>query len=406
MFTGIVRERGEILSEEHSAAGAKFEIGAAQLLGDLKRGDSISVDGVCLTVSKKRKGAITVEMTPETLKCTNLGERRAGDRVNLEPSARLSDFLGGHLVQGHVDQTGEILAIQEVGNSKVFRIAAPEEVLRYCTLKGSATVNGVSLTLSALNSESFEVTIIPHTLEVTNFQDLKVGDRVNLEADVVSKYVESHVSKYLQSHVQRRLGLLAGVALLSSTLLFGSDLVLAPTSVLVYQNQIGQRGETQFVIRVARFRPDIFLEWETISDQGTLHLYQSAVQEARSFTFTSLFEVGVEMESSETMTYWLSERMYQELTENGETQVQLNRSPMKMQLKGEGTYRLTINKEVEEIPSISIEDDRKGSWTFHKDRENPLLLEYVTPYFHQRLTTVSIAPSNRLRWTRELPPVK
>ncbi|MCZ6877393.1 MAG: riboflavin synthase [Acidobacteria bacterium] len=406
MFTGIVQETGEILSEEHSADGAKFEIGSVQLLGDLKRGDSISVDGVCLTVSKKRKGAITVEMTPETLKCTNLGERRAGDRVNLEPSARLSDFLGGHLVQGHVDQTGEVLAITKVGNSQVFRIAAPEEVLRYCTLKGSATVNGVSLTLSALDSESFEVTIIPHTMEVTNFKELKVGDRVNLEADVVSKYVESHVSKYLQSHVQRRLGLLAGVVLLSSTLLFGSDLALAPNSVLVYQNQTRQGGETQFVIRVARFQPDIFLEWESTSDQGTLHLYQSAVEEARSFTLTSLFEVGVEMESSDTMTYWLSERMYQELTEDGETQVMLNRSPVKMQLKSEGTYRLTVNKEVEEIPTISIEDDRKGTWTFHKSRQNPLLLEYVTPYFHQRLTTVSIAPTNRLRWIRELPPVK
>ncbi len=406
MFTGIVQQTGEILSAEHSADGATFEIGGVQLLADLKRGDSISVDGVCLTVSKKKKGAITVEMTPETLKCTNLGERRAGDRVNLEPPAILSDFLGGHLGQGHVDQTGEVLAITEEGNSQVFRNAAPQEVLRYCTLKGSVTVNGVSLTLSELSSESFEVTIIPHTMEVTNFKELKVGDRVKLEADVVSKYVESHVSKYLQSHVQRRLGLLAGVVLLGSTLLLGSDLTLAPNSVLVYQSQTGQGGETQFVIRVARFQPDIFLEWESRSDQGTLHLYQSAVEEGRSFTFTSLFEVGVEMESSDTMTYWLSERMYQELTENGETQAQINRSPVKWKLKGEGTYRLTVNKEIKELPTISIEDDRKGSWTFHKSRENPLLLEYVTPYFHQRLTTVSTAPTNTLRWVRELPPVK
>ncbi len=406
MFTGIVQETGEILSEEHSADGATFEIGGVQLLGDLKRGDSISVDGVCLTVSKKKKGAITVELTPETLKCTNLGERRAGDSVNLEPSARLSDFLGGHLVQGHVDQTGEVLAITEVGNSKVFQIAAPEEVLRYCTLKGSATVNGVSLTLSALDSKSFEVTIIPHTMEVTNFQELKVGDRVNLEADVVSKYVESHVSKYLDSHVQRRLGLLAGVALLSSSLLFGGDFALAPNSVLVYQNQNSRGGETQFVIRVARFQPDIVLEWESTSDQGTLHLFQSAVEEARNFTFTSLFEVGVEMESSDTMTYWLSERMYQELTEDGETQVQVNNSPVKLKVKGEETYRLTVNKEVQEIPTLSIEDDRGGTWFFHKDRENPLLLAYVTPYFHQRLTVVSTAPTNTLRWMRQVPPVK
>ncbi len=227
-----------------------------------------------------------------------------------------------------------------------------------------------------------------------------------MEADVVSKYVESHVNKYLQSHVQRRLGLLAGVLLLSSSLLFGGDFALAPNSVLVYQNQTTRGGETQFVIRVARFQPDIVLEWESTSDQGTLHLFQSAVEEARNFTFTSLFEVGVEMESSDTMTYWLSERMYQELTENGETQVLINRAPVKWQLKGEGTYRLTVNKEIEEIPTISVEDDRKGSWTFHKNRENPLLLEYVTPYFHQRLTVVSTAPTNILRWMRQVPPVK
>ena len=115
--------------------------------------------------------------------------------MNLELPARLADFLGGHLVQGHVDGTGKVLLITKEGNSEIFQVSAPEEVLRYSTLKGSITVNGVSLTISALNPNSFEVTIIPHTLEFTNFQNLRVGDVVNLESDVISKYVASHLNQ-------------------------------------------------------------------------------------------------------------------------------------------------------------------------------------------------------------------
>jgi len=406
MFTGIVWEMGKILTKEQSEDGASFEIGSGKVLDDLKPGDSISVDGVCLTVADKKKGAIRLELAPETLRCSNLGERRSGDQVNLEPSAKLTDFLGGHLVQGHVDQTGEVLAITEEGNSRVFRIAAPEEILRYCTLKGSITVNGVSLTLSALHSKSFEITIIPHTLKVTNFKQLKVGDSVNLEADVVSKYVESHVSHYLKSHVRRLSGLFVGIFLLSSTLLFGGELSLGPNSILVYSNQSRQQKETQFVFRLARYRPDIFLEWESTADQGTIHLHQKAVSKAGRFTVSSLFEVGVDVESSAMMTLWLSEKIYRDLNEKGEARIELNRSPIQLTLKGEGTYRLTLNKEVEEIPVIHAEDNRKGSWTFHKSEENPLLVEYITPYFHQRLKTVSTSPSNKLRWINELPPIK
>ncbi len=406
MFTGIVQDMGEILAKEQSEDGASFEIGSGKVLVDLKPGDRISVDGVCLTVAEKKKGAIRLELAPETLRCTNLGERSSGDQVNLEPSAKLNDLLGGHLVQGHVDQTGEVLAITTEGNSKIFRIAAPAEILRYCTLKGSITVNGVSLTLTALDSESFEVAIIPHTLKVTNFKQLEVGDSVNLEADVVSKYVESHVSRYMESHVRRLLGWFAGFFFLSSTLLFGSDFALGPKSILVYSNQSLQQKETQFVFRLARYRPDIFLEWESRTDQGTIHLHQKAVSKAGRFTVSSLFEVGVDMESSEMMTLWLSEKIYQDLTEKGEARIELNRSPMKLTLKGEGSYSLTINKQVEEIPVIHVEDNRKGFWTFHKNGENPLLVEYVTPYFQQHLRTISTEPSNKLRWIRELPPVK
>jgi riboflavin synthase len=406
MFTGIVQDMGEILAKEQSEDGASFEIGSGKVLVDLKPGDSISVDGVCLTVVEKKKGVIRLDLAPETLRCTNLGERSSGDQVNLEPSAKLNDLLGGHLVQGHVDQTGEVLAITPEGNSKIFRIAAPAEILRYCTLKGSITVNGVSLTLSALDSVSFEVSIIPHTLKVTNFQQLEVGDSVNLEADVVSKYVESHVSKYVKSHVRRLLGLFVGFFLLNSTLLFGSDFALGPKSILIYSNQTGQQKEAQFVYRLARYRPDIFMEWESRTEQGTIHLHRKAISEAGRFTVSSLFEVGVDVESSEMMTLWLSKKMYQDLIEKGEARIELNRSPIKLTLKDEGTYSLTINKQVEEIPVIHVEDNRKGFWTFHKSGENPLLVEYVTPYFHQHLKTISTEPSNKLRWIRELPPVR
>lgn len=406
MFTGIVQGTGEILAKEQTSQGATFEISVGELLPDLKLGDSISIDGVCLTVSEKKKQSITLEATPETLKRTNLGQRRAGDLVNLEPPAKLSDFLGGHLVQGHIDGTGEVLSVTPEGNSKIFRISAPPEVLRHCTFKGSITVNGVSLTISSVNSESFEGTIIPHTFEVTNFGELKVGERVNLEADIVSKYVESHVSKYLESHLGRSLGVLLAALCLSSTLLSGGNFDLEPKSILVYQNENRQQKESQFVLRLARYRPDIFLEWESLSHQGTLHLYRSAIREATRFSLSSLFEVGVDVESSETMTVWLSQRMYRELNEQGSTRVQLNRLPVKMKLTGQGTYRLTINKEEQEIPVIHVEDDRKGSWTFFKNADNPILVEYVSPYFHQYLKIVSIAPTNKLRWIKKLPPVK
>ena len=241
---------------------------------------------------------------------------------------------------------------------------------------------------------------------MTNFQQLEVGSSVNLEADVVSKYVESHVSQYVKSHVRRLLGLIAGFFFLSSTLLFGSDFALGPKSILVYSNQSLQQKETQFVFRLARYRPDIFMEWESRADQGTIHLHRKAVSKAGRFTVSSLFDVGVEVESSEMMTLWLSEKVYRDLTEKGEASIALNRSPIHLTLKDEGTYSLIINKQVEEIPVIHVEDNRKGSWTFHKSGENPLLVEYVTPYFHQRLKTVSTDPGNKLRWINELPPVK
>jgi len=197
MFTGIVREMGEILELRESEDGAAFRFTCGELLGDLELGDSISVDGVCLTVAEKHEDSATVEATPETLRKSNLGLRKVGDRLNLEPALRSSDFLGGHLVQGHVDGTGVVESIEVEGNSWVYRVSLPQDVERYCVMKGSITLNGISLTISALGDGFMEVTIIPHTFEVTNLSRLEPGATVNLEADVISKYVESHVLRCL-----------------------------------------------------------------------------------------------------------------------------------------------------------------------------------------------------------------
>ncbi|MEE2840037.1 MAG: riboflavin synthase [Acidobacteriota bacterium] len=406
MFTGIIQETGKILAKAQNPSGVIFEVNVGSLLSDLELGDSISIDGVCLTVAEEKDQSIVLEATPETLKLTNLGGLSEGDFVNLEPPAKLSDFLGGHLVQGHVDGTGEVLSISEEGNSQVFRISAPQGVLRYCTFKGSVTVNGVSLTISALDSDSFEITIIPHTMEVTNFKDLQKGSVVNLEADVISKYVESHLSHYLKSQGKRLLAFLLTGFFLSSTLLFGEDFLVGEKSILVYQSEDRQQRQSQFVLRLARYRPDIFLEWESLSHQGTLHLYREAVQEAKIFHLSSLFEVGVDMESGDAMTVWLSEKVYRELTEKGSSKIRLNRLPVTLSLMEEGSFTLTVDKQVVEIPVIHVQDDRKGLWMFYKNPENPLLVAYHSTYFSQHLKTVSTASTNKLRWIQQLPPVK
>ena len=197
MFTGIVKETGEIVEKMESPNGITFRFRVGELFRDLDIGHSISVNGVCLTVIKMEDGCIEVDASPETLRRSNLGEASIGDPINLEPPLKLNDVLGGHLVQGHVDATGEVLSILEEGNSFVFRISLPEEVSRYCVMKGSITLDGTSLTISALGKDFMEVTIIPHTMEVTNMSELKPGDKVNLEVDVISKYVEKHTKNSL-----------------------------------------------------------------------------------------------------------------------------------------------------------------------------------------------------------------
>lgn len=179
MFTGIVRERGRVVSFDEGDLVVESAIEASV-------GDSISVDGICLTVTGRENGRLSFHVIPES---RELGKPFRKE-VNLEPALRIGDPLGGHYVQGHVDGVGRIHSVQQEGDDVRFRIDAPPKILRYCILKGSVTVEGVALTVSALDESSFEVALVPHTLEVTTLGGLEPGDEVNLEADVLAKYVE------------------------------------------------------------------------------------------------------------------------------------------------------------------------------------------------------------------------
>lgn len=186
MFTGIIEEIGTILE----ILPHRIRIRASRVLEDSHVGDSIAVDGVCLTLIERLESEFVADISPETHQRTTLGEKRAGDRVNLERALRLQDRLGGHLVLGHVDGVGHIVERRPEGNSVWFQIRAPQELMRYIAMKGSIAVNGISLTIAGLQGQHFEVAIVPHTLRQTTLQDTRVGDRVNLEVDLLSRYVE------------------------------------------------------------------------------------------------------------------------------------------------------------------------------------------------------------------------
>jgi riboflavin synthase len=185
MFTGIVRELGEVDSFD----GSRLVLAAPETAAGAAVGDSVSVAGVCLTVVERRTGRLAFDVVPETLARTSLGRLEPGGSVNLEPSLRVGDQLGGHVVQGHVDAVGEVRSVTVEEEGRRVWIDSPETV-RYCVEKGSVAVDGVSLTVAALDDDGFEVALIPHTLEVTTLGRLQPGDEVNLEADALARIVE------------------------------------------------------------------------------------------------------------------------------------------------------------------------------------------------------------------------
>jgi riboflavin synthase len=163
---------------------------APEVARDASVGDSVAVDGCCLTIARTDGTVLEFNAVAETLRRTTLGELARGHRVNLEPALRLGDRMGGHWVQGHVDGVGEVARVEEEGEARNVTFAAPSEVMRYAVEKGSVCVAGVGLTITGLDETSFSVSLVPHTLEVTTLGRLEPGDRVNLEADVLAKYVE------------------------------------------------------------------------------------------------------------------------------------------------------------------------------------------------------------------------
>ena len=191
MFTGIVRERGRIASMRQELEGLQLEIDAPETASQLGVGDSVSISGACLTATAVWNGRFSVTAVAETLDRTTLGRLAPEDEVNLETATRAGDPLGGHFVQGHVDAVGRIASVDE---GRVWVEAAPE-ILRYCVEKGSIAVDGVSLTIAALRGDAFEVALIPHTLEVTTLGAVEIGDDVNLEVDVLAKYVEKLIDR-------------------------------------------------------------------------------------------------------------------------------------------------------------------------------------------------------------------
>jgi riboflavin synthase len=189
MFTGIVQAVGRIERFQPEAAGARLRVHAGGLdLSDVALGDSIAVNGCCLTVVARDGAGFEMDVSRETLDCT--AGLEAGARVNLEKALRASDRLGGHLVTGHVDGAGVVRSAEPVGDNRVLHFTMPAALCRYVARKGSVAVNGVSLTVNAIHGDSFSVNLIPHTLAATNLGKLRGGERVNLEIDLIARYVE------------------------------------------------------------------------------------------------------------------------------------------------------------------------------------------------------------------------
>jgi riboflavin synthase len=189
MFTGIVTDMGRVRAIADTARDRRFEIETAFDLSTLDLGASVSHAGCCLTIVEKGEGWFAVEVSGETLSKTNLGDWAAGGRVNLERAARLGDELGGHIVSGHVDGVGEVVSVEEEGGSHRVRIRAPRPLHRFIAVKGSITIDGVSLTVNEVEDDIFGVNLIPHTWDVTTLGGLKTGSRVNIEIDMLARYL-------------------------------------------------------------------------------------------------------------------------------------------------------------------------------------------------------------------------
>lgn len=194
MFTGLVEETGSLVALDRSAAGARLRMRAPLVATDAQLGDSVAVNGCCLTVTAREDDVLSFDLLRETLDRTNLGQLAPGAPVNLERALAAHSRLGGHFVQGHIDTTAPVLAFEPVGADYRLEIALPREFARYVAFKGSIAIDGISLTVAEVRDDHFVVWIIPHTLAVTNLRAKKPGEAVNLEFDLLAKYVERIVA--------------------------------------------------------------------------------------------------------------------------------------------------------------------------------------------------------------------
>lgn len=195
MFSGIVEKTGRLEKIENKQGKIYFTIQAGGFLCDLKIGDSLAGDGVCLTAVKIKNGQFTVELMPETLRLTKFSRAQIGDLINLEKSLRVGDTIGGHFVMGHVDARGEVVKADKLGADISLTIKVPKKIIKYLAHKGSVSVNGVSLTIAGRGLDWFKVYLISHTLKITNLGKLEIGDKVNLEVDTIARYLESLLNK-------------------------------------------------------------------------------------------------------------------------------------------------------------------------------------------------------------------
>jgi riboflavin synthase len=192
MFTGIVRERGRVVAAEHgeNGRGVSLRIEAPATAAASKPGDSIAVAGCCLTATAVENGSLAFDAVSETIARSNLGRLAEGSEVNLEPALRVGEPLGGHFVQGHVDGLGRVRSLERDGEGARLRLELGQELLRYCVAKGSLAVDGVALTIAALDDETVEIALVPFTLQETTLSALGPGDEVNVEVDLLAKYAE------------------------------------------------------------------------------------------------------------------------------------------------------------------------------------------------------------------------
>jgi len=194
MFTGLIEDMGKVLKLERTGGAAKLTVATVMPSVEFSPGDSVAVNGVCLTVTRIAAPMLTFDVSPETVDKSGLGRLSPGDSVNLEWAMRLSDRLGGHIVTGHIDCVATVTGRREVSGSIIFSFSLPPEKCRYVIEKGSVAIDGISLTVNSVTPDSFSINLIPHSAEMTTLPDRKIGDTVNIETDIIGKYVERLLS--------------------------------------------------------------------------------------------------------------------------------------------------------------------------------------------------------------------